>query len=227
MRGPLLLAAALLLALGARVQAAPVPSYVKDNAGEWLVITDDGKPGCRVVLSPDRTIGGWRAAPAADCAARLPKVAQATAWDFNGGVRLFSADRKLLLEFSEDETTMMKTSFETPPVHFIVKAKPGVERAPYAPALVGAWALRRPGGPTLCPLTLSKGPKDEATELTLKTGTPCDSAVARLRLDSARVEDFTLMLYGKPETALSLQPSGAESYAKTEGGKPLEMVRAR
>jgi hypothetical protein len=226
MRRPLF-AAALLLALGAGARAAPVPAFIKDTAGEWLVVTDDGKPGCRVVLATDRTIGGFRAAPAADCAARLPKVAQATAWDFDGGVRLFGADRKLLLEFGEDETTMMKTSFETPPVHFLVKGKPGVERAPYAPALVGTWVLRRPGGATLCPLTLSKGPKDGDAELTLKTGTPCDPAVARLRLDSARVEEFSLMLYGKPETALGLAPSGAESYAKTEGGKPLEMVRAR
>lgn len=224
MRRPLL-AGLLVLAFGTGARAAPVPSYIKDNAGEWLVVTDDGKPGCRVVLATDRTIGGWRAAPAADCAARLPKVAQATAWDYDGGVRLFSADRKPLLEFGEDETTIMKTGFETPPVHFMVKGRPGVERAPYAPALTGAWILRRPGGPTLCPLTFSKGPKDEPTELTLKTGTPCDPAVARLRLDSARVEDVTLMLYGKPETALSLEASGPESYAKTGGGKPLEMVR--
>ncbi|MDP4024659.1 AprI/Inh family metalloprotease inhibitor [Methylobacterium sp. NEAU 140] len=223
MRG---LLAALLLALGPEAVAAPVPSFIADSAGTWLVATDDGRPGCRVALAAERAGKAWRATPDAACAARLPAVARAVAWEYQGGVRLLGPDGKVLLAFGEDETTLLKTAFETPPVHFMVRARAGVERAPHAPALVGAWALRRPGGPVLCPLTLTRGAKEGETELSLKTGTPCDPAVARLRLDTARVEDFTLMLYGKPETSLSFEPSGAESYAKTGGGKPLEMVRA-
>lgn len=220
-----LLAAILLLASSAGAGAAPTPSFIKDSVGEWLIATDDGRPGCRVTLSAEAAGKLWRATPAEACAARLPAVARASAWDYQSGIRLFAPDGKMLLAFGEDETTIMKTSFEAPPVHFMVRTKPGVERAPYAPALVGSWVLRRPGGPSLCPLTLARSPKDGETELTLKTGTPCDPAIARLKLDSVRVEDFTLMLYGKPETSLSLEPSGPESFAKTEGGKPLEMVR--
>ncbi len=220
-----LLPVALGLVLGFDAGAAPVPSYIKDSVGEWLVATDDGKPGCRIALTARRTGRNWDATPAAECATRLPAVGRAVSWNYDAGVRLFGRDGKALLAFGEDETTIMKTGFETPPVHFMVRAPAGVERAPYAPALVGAWVLRRPGGPPLCPLAVSKGPKDEATELTVKTGAPCDPAVARLRLDGARVEDFKLMLYGKPETALGLEPSGPESYAKTDGGNPLEMVR--
>lgn len=218
--------AAVALALAPTARAAPLPDFVKDNLGTWLVATDDGKPGCRVTLTSEAAGRAWRASPAPDCATRLPAVGRAVAWTFDGGVRLLGADGKVLLDFQEDETTMMKTSFEQKPVHYILKAKPGVERMPYAPDLAGAWVLRRPGGPTLCPLTLSKGAKEEETELSVKTGTPCDAAVARLKLDSARAEDFSLMLYGKPETSLRLEPSGAESYAKAEGGRPLEMVRA-
>jgi Protease inhibitor Inh len=221
-----ILLALLVAVLGPAALAASVPEYIKDSTGEWLVVTDDGKPGCRIRLAAERVGDLWRAMPTDACAARLPAVSRATSWDYQAGVRLFGADRKLLLAFGEDETTLMKTGFETPPVHFMIRAKPGVERAPFAPALIGAWILRRPGGPTLCPLTLSKDPKDGDTELTLKTGTPCDPAVARLKLDSARVEDFKLMLYGKPETSLGFEPSDPEVYAKTESGKPLELVRA-
>ncbi|GEP10708.1 AprI/Inh family metalloprotease inhibitor [Methylobacterium gnaphalii] len=225
MRRPVL-AAAVALMLGTGARAAPLPDFVKDTLGEWLVVTDDGKPGCRITLGSEPVGKTWRASPAADCAARLPNVGKAVAWDFSGGVRLYGADRKILLEFGEDETTLMKTSFETPPVHFIVRAKPGVERAPSAPLLIGNWVLRRPGGPALCSVTLSRGAKDGDTDLTLKPGTPCDPAIAKLRLNSARVEDIALMLYGEPETSLRFEASGPESYAKAEGGKPLDMVRA-
>lgn len=222
----LIVGAAILMSIsGSRAWAEPVPSYIQDSVGEWLIATDDGKPGCNVSLSADRVGDHFKIAPSPDCASRLPTVSRATSWNYDSGVRLFAADGSLLLEFAEDETTIMKTSFETPPVHFMVPAKSGVDHAPFAPALVGSWVLQRPGGPTLCPLVLNKDAQSEDTELTVKTGSPCDGAVARLKLDSARVEDFTLMLYGKPETSLSFEPSGSESFIKTEAGKPLEMVR--
>lgn len=225
MRRPLL-SAAVVLVLGTGAKAAPMPDFIKDTLGEWLVATDDGKPGCRITLGGEPVGKTWRANPSAECAERLPNVGKAVAWDYDAGVRLYGADRKILLAFGEDETTLMKTSFETPPVHYMVRAKPGVERAPYAPALVGAWVLRRPGGPALCTITLSKGPKDGDTDLTLKAATSCDPAVAKLKLNSAHVEDIALMLYGEPETSLRFEASGPESYAKAEGGKPLDMVRA-
>lgn len=209
----------------AAATAAPLPDFAKDSVGEWLVATDDGRPGCRIVLGAEAAKGGWRATPASDCAARLPAVGRAVAWLYEGGVRLLDGGGATVLDFQEDETTLLKTRFETKPVHFLVRAKPGVERAPFAPDLVGAWVLRRPGGRPLCPLTLSRDPKGGATELALRTGTPCDPAVARLRLNSARVEDDTLMLYGRPETSLRLEPSGPASFAKAEGGRPLEMAR--
>jgi hypothetical protein len=224
MRRPLL--ATLILMLGPAAHAALIPDYVKSNLGEWLVVGDDGKPGCRIGLRGEPVGANWRAAPAPDCAARLPAVARAATWTFEGGVRLLDSSGKVLLDFQEDETTLMKTSFEAKPVFFIVKARPGMDRAPFAPALVGNWLLRRPGGPVLCPLALSRTPTDDEADLTLKTGAPCDPAIARLKLDNARVEDVALMLYGKPETSLRFEPSGPESYAKAEGGRPLEMVRA-
>lgn len=221
---PLILAAAALL-LGQAAGAAPLPDFVKDTVGDWLVVTDDGKPGCRIALKSETAKGGWRASPAADCASRLPVVGRAAAWNFDGGVRLLGADGKVLLDFQEDETTLMKTSFETPPVYFIVKAPAAVDRAPFAPALVGEWRLRRPDGSAKCPLTISKG-KDADADLAVKAGAPCDAPIARLKLSTARVEDVRLILYGARDTALELQASGSESYATVEG-KPLILERPR
>ena len=208
-------------------RAEKIPDYVKDMAGEWLVATDDGKPGCRVKLETARTIGGWRAVPAQDCPSRNPKVAAATAWDFDGGIRLRDATRKLLYEFGEDETTIMKTRGEAVPVTLIVQAAAGVDRAPYAPDLLGRWAMRRPGGPTICEVTLAKGPrKDGEDTFTLKTGSPCDPAVTKLKLSSWAVDDFKLAFYGDTDASLTFEPR-ADGFAKTDGGKPLDLVRVR
>ena len=213
-------------------RAAAVPDFIKSNVGEWLIVTDDGKPGCRVRLAAERTIGGYAATPAPDCATRNPRVAGVAAWDYDGGVRLRDATRTLVLDFQEDETTVMKTSWETPPVAYLVKAKPGVDRAPFAPALVGAWSLRRPDGPALCEVVLSKVPpnvraKDAEDDLVLRTGTPCDASIGRLKLNRWTVEGFALTLFGEPETSLRFEPSGPETYAKAEAGRPLDLVRVR
>lgn len=217
--------ALLLSCLGAG--AEPLPDFAKDSLGEWLAVSDDGRPGCRIRLSAERTVGGWSAAPAANCAERLPKLAGAAAWDYERGIRLRDATRRLLASFEEDETTLLKTRTGAGPALMLVRAKPGVERAPFAPDLFGTWTMRRPGGPALCEVTLLKtAPPGAEESFALRLGTPCDPAVTRLRLASWRVEDFALMLYGTAEASLRFEP-GPDGYEKAEGGKPLHLVRAR
>ena len=106
-------------------------------------LRNDHGTGKRFSLEAGRTIGGYVAVPGPDCAARNPKVAAAAAWDFEAGIRLRDPTRKLLFTFMEDETTVMKTRGDTVPVTLIVQAKPGVDRAPFAPDLYGTWAMRR------------------------------------------------------------------------------------
>ena len=219
-------ALALLLSCAAAA-AQSLPDYAKDSLGEWLAVPDDGRPGCRIRLTAERTIGGWSAIPAANCAERLPKLAAASAWDYEQGVRLRDPARKLLVAFEEDETTLLKTRAASGPATMLVRAKAGVERAPFAPDLFGTWVLRRPGGPTLCEVTLLKAPPPGGEEsFALRLGSPCDAAVTRLRLVSWRIEDFALMLYGSADASLRFEP-GPDGYEKAEGGKPLHLVRAR
>lgn len=223
-----LAAAVLLLALGSlTARAETLPDFIKAMLGEWLVVTDDGKPGCRITLESGRTIGGYVAIPARDCASRNPKLANASAWDFESGIRLRDPSRRLLYTFAEDETTVMKTRGDTVPVTLVVQAKPGVDRAPFAPDLYGIWAMKRPGGPVLCEVSLARTPsKGGAESFALKTGTPCDPAVTRLKLASWRIEDFALMVYGEAGASLRFEPS-ADGFSKAEGGKPLSLVRVR
>jgi hypothetical protein len=200
------------------------PDILQAQLGEWLAVPDDGERGCRIRLTDERTIGGRRAIPDAACAARIPRLAEAAAWSFAEGLTFTDATRRRVMTFVEDETTLLKTRGDKVPNYMLVRAKPGVERAPHAPAIVGTWILRRPEGPTLCTITFSDRPPLGAEEsFALRPEAGCDSAVARLKLASWRIEDFALMLYGDGGS-LRFEP-GPGGFDKAEGGKPLQMVR--
>lgn len=208
------------------------PDILKSQLGEWLIVTDDGKPGCRIKLEARRTIGGMVAVPAADCASRLPKVGAVTSWRFaQPGISLNDATRKRILLFTEDETTLLKTRDETRPVHFMVQAKPGIDRAPHAPALFGRWAMQRPNGSPLCHVTFGDKPPPGGEESFALTVDPtCDPAIKRLKLENWRIEDVSLMLYGNGgESSLRFDPApgGAFSKAESEKGRPLLLVKVR
>lgn len=217
------------LLTGGAADAQPRPEIVKESLGEWLAVTDDGRPGCRLRLEAERTISGWVAVPAPDCAARHPRLADVSAWTLDNGIKLFDPTRKLVLHFEEDETTLLKTRAGTGPATLLVRAKPGVDRAPHAPSLFGAWAMRRPDGQSLCEITLLDSPPPGGEEsFGLRTSAACDAAVKRLKLASWRVEDFAVMLYGEDGASLRFEP-GPDGFEKaaSEGGRPLQLVRLR
>ncbi|MBX9931327.1 MAG: protease inhibitor Inh/omp19 family protein [Methylobacterium sp.] len=208
--------------LGAPAQT--LPDHARDSLGEWLAAPEDGKPGCRLKLTSERTIGGWSAVPAPDCSARLPKLAEASAWDYEGGIRLFDATRRKVATFEEDETTLLKTRVTDVPAILLVRAKAGIDRAPSAAQVAGLWTMRRPGGTPLCAVTLGTE-KQVGEGGTVLAAAPCDAAVAKLKLSRWQIEDFALMLYGGGDSSLRFEP-GPEGFVKAEAGRPLEMVRA-
>lgn len=209
--------------LGAKAQT--LPDYARDSLGEWLAAPADGSPGCRLRLSADRTIGGWSVLPAADCAALQPTLARAHAWDYEGGVRLFDATRRLLMRFEEDETTLLKTRGSQGPAIMLVRAKAGVQRAPSATRVAGTWTMNRPGGPAICEMAILPE-KQDGDGGALRVGSPCDPAVTRLKLRRWHIEDFALMLYGDGDSSLRFEP-GPTGFVKAEAGRPLELVQAR
>lgn len=222
-----IVAALSLASLGGAAQAQTPPEVVAAHLGEWLAVTDDGKPGCRITLASERTIGGYAATPAPNCEARGLRIGDVSAWNYDGGIRLYDPTRKLVLTLEEDETTLLKTRVAAGPATMLVRAKPGVEKAPFAPDLYGPWAMRRPDGQILCEVTLRKTPPEGGSEsFGLTVGGTCDPAVRRLKLASWRIEDFTLMLYGTDGASLRFEPS-AQGFEKAETGKPLSLVRLR
>lgn len=205
---------------------AQSPEIIKEQAGEWLAAADDGRPGCRIRLKTDKTVGGMVAAPAADCASRIPVLAKVEAWHMANGVTLSDASRKPILVFTEDETAILKTREGGPPTYYLVRSKPGVDRLPHASAIFGTWQMRRPKGPAICTVTFrDKPPKGGEESYALALDSNCDPAIRKLKLSSWKIEDISLMLYGE-EDGLQFRQT-ASGYEKVIQGRdrPLELVR--
>lgn len=205
------------------------PDIVKAQAGDWLVAADDGRPGCRVQLKTEKTIGGMVAIPAADCASRIPALADVAAWHMADGVTLADATRKPVLVFTEDETAILKTRQDGPPTYYMIQPKAGVDRLPHASAVFGTWQVRRPNGPAICTITFQdRPPKGGEESYALALDPACDGAIKRLKLGSWRIEDISLMLYGGDGDGLQFQQtaSGFEKVLQ-KGDRPLQLVRQR
>ena len=199
---------------------------VRGQAGEWLVASDDGRPGCRVTLRTQKIVGGYAASAASDCATKVPRLANLTAWSFSDGVTLSDAARKPILVFGEDETTILKTRSGGPPVWYLTKPKAGIDRLPHASAVFGTWAMRRPNGPPICTVTFrDKPPKDGEESYALALDPGCDPAIRKLKLGSWRIDDTSLVLDGE-ESGLQfeLAPFGFEKV-REQGSRPLQLVR--
>lgn len=224
------LASALLAGLGLGQTAAVAQSadIIRAQTGEWLVASDDGKPGCRINLKAQTTVGGMVAVPAKDCTTRVPRLADVAAWRFSDGVTLADAVRKPIMVFGEDETGILKTRPGAPPAFYMFKAKPGVDRAPHAAAIFGTWQMRRPKGAAICAVTFQdrppKGGGEESYGLLLDPA--CDASIKRLKLVSWRIEDVSLMLYGTDDGSLKFEPivEGFERIGEPKA-RPLHLVR--
>ncbi len=230
----ILLAPAVVVALVSTASAQVSPEIVKATAGEWLIAAQNGKPGCRVTLSAEPAIGGHALTIPPHCAQRLPRIARAAAWRFDGqgGLALADATRRTLIAFGEEQEGALYRGKGTPEDQDIVmvKAPTGVEELPNASKIFGRWTMRRPGGADICTVTfLDKPPPGGEESYALTLSTNCDAAVKRLKLASWRIETLDLMLYGTDGASLALTPnaSGGFSKAAREGGRPLEMAKAR
>ena len=226
---------ALVATFGAALVGAPAsaqsPDIIRGQTGEWLIVGDDGKPGCRIRLDAAKTIGGMTAVPAKDCGSRIARLADVTSWHFaESGVSLNDATRKRVMLFVEDETTLLKTRGDQVPNYLMVKAPAGIDRAPHAPAIFGTWSMHRPGGPAICTVTFrDKPPPGGEESFALAIHPQCDPGVRKMRLASWRIEDFSLMVYGQAGESLKFVPAqgGAFEKAASEGGPPLLLVKAK
>ena len=201
------------------------PGIIDAQTGTWLVAPTDGKPGCRLSFTKDRTIGGYAVTGAENCTVPLPALAETYAWTFTGGgLALIDATRKGVARFEESEGSPWKTVEGR--ILALVKPPGRIDHLPTQAALAGNWILRRPSGEVLCRIKLDANPDQNENGTMSPTG-DCTTAVIKLKLEYWQVDTFDLTLMSGDGAALRLTMRADGSFEKIreEGGKPLLMVR--
>jgi fermentation-respiration switch protein FrsA (DUF1100 family) len=204
------------------------PAVLRALQGAWLLAPDNGEPGCRMTLEPRQTIGGYGLTLAPDCARRVPRIADAAAWNPMGGMAFLDPTRRTLLKLEEQEDGTYKAGGATPGYAFI-RAPSWMERLPRASDTLGDWVMKRPDGEIVCRIQLADRPPPGGQEsFALRVAASgCQPAVTRLRLASWRIETMKPVLYGTDGNSLSFVPTPTGfTKAEAEGGRPLILERA-
>lgn len=202
------------------------PEIVRATAGTWFLADGAGK-GCNLTLSADEAIGGYAVEAPAGCTVGTIAGGDIAAWAFaDDGMILLDATRRVLFRLKEQEYG----GFTGEDGVVLAPSEPGIVALVNARDLFGTWTMQRPGGPTLCTVTLRDEPPEGGEEsFALAVADGCDPAVTALKLVSWRVEGPAVVLHGSEGRSLALVADGEGGLRKAarEGGKPLVMVRAR
>lgn len=216
--------AVIALAAGAALAQGVDPEIIRDQAGTYLIAPENGAPGCRLTLQTDEAIGGYAISGAENCAKALPALAESYSWYLSGGVTIIDATRKPLAQFIENEGAPLKTEGDHPLL--MLPAPKGIDRLPTYKSLAGHWAMQRPGGETLCTITLDGKPGD-GDNATMSPAGDCAQSVAKLRFSLWHIEGIGLVMMSDDGESLSFDMRGDGNFEKSkeEGGKPLLLIR--
>jgi len=186
---------ALIAASVASAQAPTLGDSAKALLGTWEFSNADRDKICTATFKADPAPGGFKVEFDKNCATLFPLVADVVGWVFpeNDLLRLFDAQKRTLIEFSEVEDNIYEAPTPGLGVLFLQNAA-AAAGPPTKPAeeVAGNWAIVREGGPPLCQLTLSTSPSGDALALTVKPG--CDAAIARQNFSQWRMDRGELML---------------------------------
>jgi len=219
----------LMLAASTTAHAQVSDDIVKATAGDWLLAPEDGRPGCRVQLRSNETIGGYELRPSPPCLGVRTMMVAAVAWRFDpttGGLAFSGPERETLVSFTEKEDGTYASAGEPGDVLLLIKAPPGVTAVPNAQSIFGSWSVLETGGGDICRLNFSDQPPpggEESYALAVADG--CDAKLANLKLVSWRIEGLKLVLYGSDGESFTFLPAAKGSFVADDAKPPLMLVR--
>ena len=217
-----------LLALTALPASAEFdPGVIETTAGWWFLADSATGAGCNLHLVADEAIGGHGLEAPAGCKVGGQSADDLAAWNLGEGQIIFlDAVRHVLFRLDEQEDGSWTENAGGPLV--LMPSDKDMVALTTAAAATGSWGLARPGGPTLCRVTLANQPQASGEgNLSLSVARDCDAAIAGLKLDGWMIEGADLVLHGAGSRTLSFRADGKGGFAKAmkEGGKPLVMTR--
>lgn len=164
----------------------------------------------------------------ASCANAVLFSADIAAWAPGPGnaIRLFSAEGRLIAEFTEGVGGTWEALREEDGVYFLVNPRLAEPAPALQPAdMAGVWQLTDPAGAPLCRLTLGEAAVGDG--LRLSPDAACAGVFARPAPDRWRLDGADLLLLGAGGARLRFAAGEDGTWSKVPAeGRPLHLMRA-
>ncbi|WAC29059.1 AprI/Inh family metalloprotease inhibitor [Ancylobacter sp. SL191] len=164
----------------------------------------------------------------ASCAGAILFAADIAAWGPGPGnaIRLYSAEGRLIAEFTEGVGGTWEALREKDGVYFLVNTRLAEPAATLQPRdLVGDWDVSETGGAAACRLTLTDSATGDAFRLT--AAATCAPLLGRPLPDRWRLDGNDLLLLGAGGARLRFAAGEEAVWSKVPvEGQPLHLTRA-
>lgn len=186
----------------------PITLETRTAPGGFALIID--REVCGVVFPHLSDVAAWRPAPAR-------------------GINFVDAKGNIVTEFTEGVGGVYEAIRDNDGVYFLTNLKIADAEEIKFDDLVGDWNLSRPGGATICRITLTK---DAAAEqrFAIRVASGCDAPIASFGLASWQLSNGDVLLYAANGDLLRLGKNEEGQWARVPDQKqprprPLLMTR--
>lgn len=223
------------LAMAQKPPAKPAPkadpalvAAAQKIAGTFLLSSADGTRTCPMTLRADPAASGFALGIDAPACTAIAFSQQIAAWvpDGSGGLRLVSAQGKLVAEFTSASEGSYEALRDGDGVYFLANPAAQEQAALSIDDMTGDWALARTAGAPICHWTLTADPAPGGG-LMVRVAPGCDPGLMTFAPSSWRIDGGTVLVAsgsGAPTLRFARQEDGG--WAKIpERGRPLLMSR--
>lgn len=212
--------AALLFAISAPCATAQ-ENNVARLASNYLLADAVGERKCPLVLESKTSPGGLAITfERSVCALVFPFLAEVAAWQAApaGGIYLVTAKGVAVTEFSEGVGGIYEAIRENDGVYFLSNLKVVDTREVQPADVVGEWSLSRPGGATICKLTLTNEAAGD-NSLSARVAPGCDSAIAAFGPAAWQISSGDILLFSKTGETIRLGKNEEGIWARVPDQK--------
>lgn len=225
----IILAAALFLA--AEPGSAQDNAAARNLASNYQLADAIGERKCAIALEAKPAPGGFAIGFDREvCGLVFSFLADVRAWQPApaGGINLVNAKGTAITEFTEGVGGVYEAIRENDGVYFLSNLKIADTKEVQQADLLGEWSLSRPGGPTICRITLTNEAAGERFAVRVAPG--CDGAITAFGPATWLLSSGDVLLFSKDGDVIRLGKNEEGVWARVPDQKvsrprPLLMTR--
>jgi hypothetical protein len=204
----------------------------RNLASNYQLADAVGERKCALTLEAKTAPGGYAIAFDREvCALVFSYLAEVRAWQPApaGGINLVTAKGAVITEFSEGVGGVYEAIRENDGVYFLSNLKIADTKEIQPSDLTGEWNLSRPGGPSICKLTLTNEAAGD-NRFAVRVAPGCDDAIKAFGPASWLLSNGDVLLFARGGDVIRLGKNEEGMWArvpdqKQQRPRPLLMTR--